>query len=91
MDKKRVISKTILVDEIAADTKAPKATVKTIVDSFWKFVAMHAAEGEDVSFIGFGKFYKKHTDARTGRNPQTGEAMEIAASDKLAFKSNLKF
>lgn len=86
-----MISKTTIIKEIAEKKKIPQATVKDVVDTFWKTVAAHTEEGERVTFIGYGSFYKKHADARTGRNPQTGEAMEIAASDKLAFKSSLKF
>ena len=86
-----MISKTTLIKEIAEETKTPQATVKSVVDSFWKHVAAHVEKDERVTFIGYGAFYKKHTDARTGRNPKTGESLQIAESNKLAFKSALKF
>ena len=41
--------------------------------------------------MGFGNFKKQHRDARKGRNLQTGAEMEIAASDSLSFKSNVKY
>ena len=44
-----------------------------------------------IRLIGFGTFKKQHRDARKGRNPQTGAEMEIAASDSLSFKSNMKY
>ena len=44
-----------------------------------------AAKGEEVSLAGFGKFKVKDSPAREGRNPATGEAMQIAASRKLTF------
>jgi DNA-binding protein HU-beta len=41
--------------------------------------------------MGFGTFKKLHRGARKWRNPQTGAEMEIAASDSLSFKSNVKY
>ena len=49
------------------------------------------AAGEKVSIIGFGTFEKKHRDARTGRNPATGKAMQFAASDTPVFKAGKAF
>ena len=49
------------------------------------------AKGESVQLIGFGTFKKAHRNARSGRNPQTGETIKIAASDSLAFKSSVKY
>ena len=48
-------------------------------------------DGAEVRLMGFGTFKKQHRDARKGRNPQTGAEMEIAASDSLSFKSNVKY
>ena len=45
----------------------------------------------EIRLIGFGTSKKQHLDARKGRNPQTGAEMEIAASDSLSFKSNVKY
>lgn len=44
-----------------------------------------------VRLMGFGTFKKLHRGARKWRNPQTGAEMEIAASDSLSFKSNVKY
>jgi DNA-binding protein HU-beta len=44
--------------------------------------------GEDVSIQGIGKFSKKHKEARTGRNPATGDSLEIAAKDVFHFKAS---
>jgi DNA-binding protein HU-alpha len=41
---------------------------------------------ESVSLIGFGTFEVRHRNARTGKNPQTGEAIQIAASNTVGFK-----
>ena len=64
-------------------TAAVNATLSTIVSS--------VAEGEKVSILGFGTFEKKHRDARTGRNPRTMEAVEIAATDVPTFKAGKEF
>lgn len=86
-----MLSKTELVVKIAAETGESQATVKKIVDSFWKVIRTSVEAGEEVRFIGYGKFYKKHSDARKGINPSTKEPIDIPASDRLAFKSALKF
>ena len=61
------------------------------VDSVINSIVGAVAEGDKVSIIGFGTFEKKHRDARTGKNPATGEAIEIAASDLPAFKAGKAF
>ncbi len=80
-----------LTNQIAENTGVAKKDIKTVLDAFWKTVTVNVELGEEVRFIGYGKFYKKHTNARTGRNPQTGAAIEIAETNKLGFKSQLKF
>jgi DNA-binding protein HU-beta len=56
-----------------------------LVDRVFKAIAEAAAKGEDVSIPGFGKFKVQDKPARTGRNPATGQAVEIAAARKVAF------
>lgn len=56
-----------------------------LVDAVFSTIADAAAKGDEVSLNGFGKFKVKHKPARDGRNPSTGEAIKIAASNKLAF------
>ena len=85
------MNKQELIKKIAADAgltqkqaaAALEATVKTIEDA--------VADGQKVSLIGFGTFEKKHRDARVGRNPATGEAMEFAASETPVFKAGKAF
>jgi len=74
-----------LVDKIAADTSLTKANAKKVVDSVFGAIATAAAAGEEVSLPGFGKFKVKDSPAREGRNPATGDAIQIAASRKLGF------
>ena len=86
-----VISKTDIIKEIAHQVPGYEASVKEVLEAFWKTVVGHVEKGEEVRFLNLGKFYKAHRAERMGRNPQTGEDIIIEASDKLAFKSALKF
>ncbi len=74
-----------LIEKIAADNSLTKAAAKTIVDGVLKAIGDAAAAGEEVNFPGFGKFKVQERAAREGRNPSTGETVQIAASKKLAF------
>ena len=44
------------------------------------------SRGDNVSLIGFGTFERRHLHARTGKNPQTGASLQIAASNSVGFK-----
>lgn len=55
------------------------------VDAVFTAIADAAAKGEEIALNGFGKFKVKNAPAREGRNPSTGETIQIAASRKLSF------
>jgi DNA-binding protein HU-beta len=74
-----------LVEQIAATNNLTKADAKKIVDSVFGVIADAAAMGDEIALNGFGKFKVKHTPAREGRSPATGETIQIAASKKLTF------
>jgi DNA-binding protein HU-beta len=74
-----------LADGLVAELGLGKADARKIVDTVFALIASAAANGEDVSLNGFGKFKVKESAARDGRNPRTGEIMQIAASKKLGF------
>lgn len=63
-----------------AAEEATRAVFEVITDSL--------VEGKEVSVPSFGKFTVTDTEARTGRNPQTGEALAIAASKRVGFKAS---
>ena len=69
----------------AADDKLTKTQAKALVGGVFKAIADAAAKGDEVSIPGFGKFKVQAKPARTGRNPATGETIEIGASKKVAF------
>ncbi|MEH6677558.1 HU family DNA-binding protein [Phenylobacterium sp.] len=76
-----------IIDRVAAaDDKLTKAQAKQIVDGVFAAIRDAAISGEEVSVPGFGKFKVQNKPARTGRNPQTGEAVQIAASKKVSFQ-----
>jgi DNA-binding protein HU-beta len=76
-----------IADLIAADNGLTKADTKKLVDGLFVAIADAAAQGEEISLNGFGKFKVKDSPAREGRNPATGETIQIAASKKLGFSA----
>ncbi|WP_338465545.1 HU family DNA-binding protein [Novosphingobium sp. ZN18A2] len=74
-----------LAEALAANHDLTKADARKLVDGVFAAITDAAANGEEIALSGFGKFKVKHSPQREGRNPATGEAMTIAASNKLAF------
>jgi DNA-binding protein HU-beta len=74
-----------LAETLVTDHAMSKADARKAVDALMAAIVAAAAKGEEVSLAGFGKFKVKDSPAREGRNPATGEAMQIAASRKLTF------
>ena len=62
-----------------------KADARKLVDGIFEAIVTAATGGHEVSISGFGKFKIKESAAREGRNPSTGETIQIAASKKLGF------
>lgn len=60
---------------------------KKAVDSFLETVTEALSSGDNINFVGFGTFAVKERAARTGRNPKTGEPIEISASKIPSFKA----
>ena len=86
-----VVSKTVLVDKIAEATHIPKKETKAVIDALMSTVVDEVKKDNEIRLIGFGTFKKAKRAARKGRNPQTGEVIDIAASESLAFKSSVKY
>lgn len=74
-----------LVGTVATAANLTKADARKVVDAVFAAITDAAAKGEEISLNAFGKFKVKESAAREGRNPATGEAIQIAASRKLAF------
>lgn len=74
-----------LAEKIATDNGLTKADARKVVDAVFAAITDAAAAGEEIAINGFGKFKVKESAAREGRNPATGETIQIAASKKLGF------
>ena len=81
------MNKSDLVDAIAADAGLSKADAGRALDGFTTAVTNALKGGDSVSLVGFGTFSVKHRDARSGRNPRTGETIQIKASNNPSFKA----
>lgn len=81
------MNKSDLVSAVAEQTGLTKDKADAVVSAFVEQVTNAVARGESVSLIGFGTFGISERAARTGRNPQTGATIEIAASKSVSFKA----
>lgn len=81
------MNKTELIEAIAKETKLSKKDTKATVKAFTDVVAKELKKGGKVQLIGFGTFEVTKRAARTGRNPQTGKEIKIAASKTPKFKA----
>lgn len=79
------MNKTELVQALATATDTSQAAAARTLDAFIRIVSDELAGGGEVAIPGFGSFKKADRAERTGRNPQTGEAMTIAASTTVKF------
>ena len=84
------ITKTELVASIASATGESQATVGRVVDGLFSAVSEAVAKGEKVTIPGFLSFEQVATAARTGRNPQTGEEIKIAAGKRVKVTAGSK-
>src|SRR3954452_1026325 len=76
---------TDLIDHVANEAGLQKTEARKAVDAVFGGILEAAKKGEEVNLPGFGKFKVKDSQAREGRNPSTGEVIQIAASRKLGF------
>ena len=81
------MNKSELVDFIAAEAEISKAAAGRALDAVTTAVKKTLKKGDSVTLVGFGTFSVGKRAARVGRNPQTGEAIEIAASKAVKFKA----
>ena len=73
------MKKADLVDAIAGKSGAPKAQVQQLVEDVFELMADALSRGDKIDLRGFGTFSVRESAARTGRNPQTGEPIQIPA------------
>ncbi|MDT8878279.1 DNA-binding protein HU-beta [Halomonas sp. THAF5a] len=81
------MNKSELIEAIAASADIPKAAASRALDAMVDTVSESLKKGDSVSLVGFGTFTVKERAARTGRNPQTGQPIEISAAKVPSFKA----
>jgi DNA-binding protein HU-beta len=81
------VNKSELIDAIAAGADISKAAAGRALDSMLGAITDSLQKGEQVSLVGFGTFAVKERAARTGRNPKTGETIQIKAAKVPGFKA----
>lgn len=79
------MNKTDLIDKIAAGADISKAKAKDALEAMLDAVTASLKDGDAVQLVGFGTFKVSERAARTGRNPQTGAEIQIAASKVPSF------
>ena len=80
------MNKAELIKKVAAENELTQKAAAAVVDSVLNGIMDSLAAREPVTLFGFGNFSCKHRDAREGRNPATGKAIKIAASNTPVFK-----
>lgn len=80
-----------LVERIASENDVSKTLASAMLTSFTSAVVEAVSEGDTVQIIGFGSFKSTERAARIGRNPRTGEDLEIAASTAPRFVAGKAF
>jgi DNA-binding protein HU-beta len=81
------MTKTEIIRNVASATGESIKTTETVVNSFLNHVAVALATDDKVQLIGFGTFEVRERKAKVGRNPRTGEEIEIAATKAPVFKA----
>ncbi|PYZ98433.1 DNA-binding protein [Alteribacter lacisalsi] len=80
------MNKTELINAVSEKTELSKKDATNAVDAVFDVITDSLQNSEKVQLIGFGNFEVRERAARKGRNPQTGEEIEIPASNVPAFK-----
>jgi len=81
------MNKAMLIDKIAGDAGITKSAAATAVDSLVDGITRSLKKNQRVTIVGFGTWAVSKRKARTGRNPQTGEAIKIKAKKAVRFRA----
>lgn len=81
------MNKTELVEYISKNAGLTKEASAKAIGAFTDAISTALKKGEQVSLVGFGSFSVRNRAARTGRNPQTGEPIQIKATKTPVFKA----
>ena len=81
------MKKAKIIDALAKETGLTKTDVERVYNGTFDLFKKELGKGNNVAVAGFGTFKVSKRAARTGRNPQTGETIKIAASKSVGFKA----
>lgn len=81
------MNKSQLIDAIALEAGITKVQAKSALEAFVKITGETLKSGDKIALVGFGSFLVNEKQARTGRNPRTGEPLNIAAKKTVKFKA----
>ena len=81
------MNKAELIDAVADAADISKAAAARSVDTVLEVITESLKGGNSVTLVGFGTFSTRRREARTGRNPRTGEPIQIGASNLAVFKA----
>ena len=84
------LNRTEFVAAVAAESGQSQAAVNGVVDAIFAVLATSVGEGTKVSIPGWLAVERTHRSARTGRNPQTGEAIQVPASNAAKVSAGAK-
>ncbi len=91
MTEKNTVTKAQLVAMSHAEQGFSKREVKTVLDGMLEAIKLNLEHGRDVQISGFGTFFLRDKAPRPGRNPRTGQAVEVAARRVVGFRSSHRF
>lgn len=80
------MNKNELIEQISKEYELTKTFARDLIENVFESISDAVHKGEEVAIFGFGKFKLAERKARKGRNPQTGEAIRIAASKNVKFE-----
>ncbi|SAL02975.1 histone family protein DNA-binding protein [Caballeronia calidae] len=85
------MNKQELIDAVASESGTSKVAAEETINAVFETISKAVAAGDAVQLIGFGSFGTGERAARTGRNPQTGATIEIAAAKTVKFTAGKAF
>ena len=80
------MTKADIVDVLCSKLEHPRKETQEIIETMFEMIKAELAKGESIKLPGFGNFVVRSKRSRVGRNPKTGEEMEITARQVLTFK-----
>ncbi|CAN5872320.1 hypothetical protein BH23ACT10_BH23ACT10_19420 [soil metagenome] len=90
-NEESTLNKAELIDAAADRAEIAKNSMTEALDAVLETITDTVSRGDKVTLTGFGTFERRHREARTGRNPQTGDEMHIPAQNSPAFKAGKAF